>query len=62
MDVDGVDDNGTASDELVDAEIEGTDRFGGLGEFFTPWDLQERKEINVKKMTADNNIRMTNIR
>lgn len=36
MDVDGVEDNGTARDELVDAEIV---RFGGLGEFFTPWDL-----------------------
>jgi len=39
MDVDGVEDNGTARDELVDAEIEGTARFGGLGEFFVPWDL-----------------------
>ena len=39
MDVDGVDDNGTARDEVVDAEIEGTARFGGLGEFFVPWDL-----------------------
>ena len=39
MDVDGVDDNGTARDELVEAEIEGTARFGGLGEFFVPWDL-----------------------
>lgn len=36
MDVDGVEDNGTMRDELVDAEIEGTVRFGGLGEFFTP--------------------------
>jgi hypothetical protein len=35
MDVDGVEDNGTTRDELVDAEIEGTVRFGGLGEFFT---------------------------
>ena len=34
MDVDGVEDNGTARDEVVDAEIEGTVRFGGLGEFF----------------------------
>ena len=34
MAVDGVEDNGT--DALVDAEIEGTARFGGLGEFFTP--------------------------
>jgi len=36
IDVDGVDDNGTARDELVEAEIEGTARFGGLGEFFVP--------------------------
>jgi len=36
IDVDGVEDNGTARDELVDAEIEGTARFGGLGEFFVP--------------------------
>ena len=36
MDVDGVEDNGTARDEFVDAEIEGTVMFGGLGEFFTP--------------------------
>jgi len=37
MDVDGVEDNGgTTRDELVDAEIEGTMRFGGLGEFFAP--------------------------
>jgi len=42
--VDGVEDNGTTRDELVDAEIEGTVRFGGLGEFFAPWDLQERKK------------------
>ena len=49
MDVDGVEDNGTTRDELVDAEIEGTVRFGGLGEFFTPWDLQEQKEIDVRK-------------
>jgi hypothetical protein len=34
VDVDGVEDNGTTRDELVDAEIEGTARFGGLGEFF----------------------------
>ena len=39
IDVDGVEDNGTTRDELVDAEIEGTVRFGGLGEFFAPWDL-----------------------
>jgi len=38
IDVDGVEDNGTTRDELVDAEIEGTVRFGGLGEFFAPWD------------------------
>lgn len=44
MDVDGVEDNGTASGEFVDAEIEGTVRFGGRGELFTPWDLQGRKE------------------
>ena len=46
MDVDGVEDNGTARDELVEAEIEGTARFGGLGEFFVPCDLciGERKE------------------
>jgi len=31
---DGVEDIGT--DELVEAEIEGTARFGGLGEFLTP--------------------------
>lgn len=31
MDVDG-----TTRDGLVDAEIRGTVRFGGLGEFFTP--------------------------
>lgn len=37
MDVDGVEDSGTARDEL--AEIEGTVRFGGLGEFFVTWDL-----------------------
>jgi len=37
-DADGVEDNGTARDELVDAEIEGAVRFGGLGEFFAPWD------------------------
>ena len=43
IDVDGVEDNGTANDEVVDAEIEGTVRFGGLGEFFTTWDLQGRK-------------------
>lgn len=49
IDVDGVEDNGTSRDELVDAEIEGNVRFGGLGEFFTPWDLQERKEIDVRK-------------
>jgi len=36
MDVDGVEDNGTARDD--DAEIEGAARFGGLGEFFAPWD------------------------
>lgn len=36
MDVDGVEDNGTARGVLVDAEIEGTVRFGGLGEFFVP--------------------------
>jgi len=36
MDVDGVEDDGTARDELVDAEIEGTVRFGGRGEFFVP--------------------------
>lgn len=34
MAVDGVVDNGT--DEAVDAEIEGTARFGGLGEFLAP--------------------------
>jgi len=44
MDVDGVEDDGTARDEVVDAEIEGTVRFGGLGEFFAPEDLQERKK------------------
>lgn len=49
MDVEGVEDNGTTRDEFVDAEIEGTVRFGGLGEFFAPCDLQERKEIDVKK-------------
>lgn len=36
MVVDGVEDNGTARDELVDAETEGAVRFGGLGEFFVP--------------------------
>lgn len=49
MDVDGVEDDGTARDELVDAEIEGTVRFGGRGEFFVPWDLLERKEGMVRK-------------
>jgi len=48
IDVDGVEDNGTTRDELVDAEIEGTVRFGGLGEFFAPWDLQERKKKKKK--------------
>ena len=50
MDVDGVEDNGTARDEVVDAEIEGTVRFGGLGEFFVPWELCIGKEgRNVRK-------------
>jgi len=35
MDVDGVEDDGSTRDELVDAEIEGMAMFGGLGEFFT---------------------------
>jgi hypothetical protein len=34
--MDGVVGNGTARDELVDAEIEGAVRLGGLGEFFAP--------------------------
>jgi len=38
MDVDGVEDNGTARDVFVDAGVEGTVRFGGLGEFFVPCD------------------------
>ena len=46
--VDGVEDNGTTRDELVEAEIEGTVRFGGLGEFFTPWDLTATaRAINI---------------
>jgi hypothetical protein len=49
MDVDGVEDNGTARDELVDAEIEGPARFGGLGEFFAPWDLQIRRKVRMRK-------------
>ena len=49
MDVDGVEDNGTARDELVDAEIEGPARFGGLGEFFAPWDLQIRRKVRIRK-------------
>lgn len=51
MDVDGVEDDGTTRDELVDAEIEGTVRFGGLGEFFAPWDLQGREEKRSAKRT-----------
>lgn len=50
MDVDGVEDNGTARDVLVDAEIKGTVRFGGRGEFFVPCDLR-RKSTSEKRPT-----------
>ena len=60
MDVDGVDDNGTARDELVEAEIEGTARFGGLGEFFVPWDLcvGRTKRKGCQKENTKNNLEM----
>lgn len=57
MDVDGVDDNGTTRDDVVDAEIEGTARFGGLGEFFVPWDLcigRTKKKGSQKENTKNN--------
>jgi len=60
MDVDGVDDNGTARDELVEAEIEGTARFGGRGEFFVPWDLcrGRTKRKGGQKENTKNNLGM----
>ena len=58
MDVDGVEDNGTANGEFVDAEIEGAARFGGLGELFTPWDLQGRKGGKSRNSGENNNLKM----
>jgi len=60
IDVDGVDDNGTARDELVEAEIEGTARFGGRGEFFAPWDLciGITKRKGCQKVNTKNNFGM----
>lgn len=40
MDVDGVEDNGTARDVFVDAGVEGTVRFGGL----VPCDLKRENQ------------------
>jgi len=51
MDVDGVEDNGTARDAFVDAGVEGMVRFGGLGEFFVPCDLRERIDVRKKRPT-----------
>jgi hypothetical protein len=53
MDVDGVEDNGTAREVFVDAGVEGTVRFGGLGEFFVPCDLREREGRRQKKRPND---------
>ena len=49
MDVDGDDDDCIARDEIVDAETEGTVRFGGLGELFAPEDLTSTKERKIRK-------------